>query len=60
MMVIMEYKYLLLVILKRNKSESYYADNKEKLKEYAEFRRFKNYKLFELKEVGESNENKRH
>ena len=56
----MEYKYLLLVILKGNKSESYYADDKDKLKEYAEFRKFKNYKVFELKEVGEKNANKRY
>lgn len=53
-------KYLLLVLLKKGKTESYYADDKDKLKEYADFRKFDNYRIFELKEVGESNESKRY
>ncbi len=47
----MNCKYLLLVILKGGKSESYYADSSTKLKEYADFRKFKEYKIYELKEV---------
>lgn len=48
-----DYNYLLLVILKRGKTESYYADSSKKLKEYAEFRKFDKYKIFKLIELGE-------
>mgnify|MGYP006959237176 CR=1 FL=1 len=48
----MNYKYLLLVYCKKGNTESYYSDDKDKLKEYADFRNFDNYKIFELKEVG--------
>ena len=40
-------KYLLLVYLK-NGTESYYADDPDKLKEYAEFRKFYNFEIYEL------------
>ena len=47
----MSYKYLLLVLLKGGKTESYYADSSDRLKEYAEFRKFVRYEIFELKKV---------
>lgn len=40
-------KYLLLVHFK-NKTESYYADDPDGLKEYAEFRKFDNFEIYEL------------
>lgn len=53
----MNYKYLLLVILKNHKTESYYGDSIEGLFEYAQFRKFVNYEIYELKKViiGEEN-----
>ena len=45
------YQFLLLVMLKGNKSESYYADSIDKLKQYAEFRGFAKYEIYELKKV---------
>lgn len=53
----MSYKYLLLVILKGGKTESYYADSIDKLKEYAEFRKFTRYEIFELKKIIGSGDN---
>lgn len=47
----MSYKYLLLVLLKGGKTESYYADSTNKLQEYAEFRKFKRYEIYELKKI---------
>lgn len=49
----MEYKYLLLVILKNNKIESYFANNSNALKEYAELKKFTRYEIYELKKVEE-------
>lgn len=42
--------YLLLVQLSK-KTESYYSDDPETLKEYAEVREFDNYKVYKLGEV---------
>lgn len=42
--------YLLLVQLSK-KTESYYSDDPETLKEYAEVRGFDNYKVYKLGEV---------
>lgn len=47
----MNYKYLLLVLLNNNKTESYFADSSNKLKEYAELRKFTKYEIYELKKV---------
>lgn len=40
-------KYLLLVHFK-NRTESYYADDPDGLKEYAEFRKFDIFEIYEL------------
>ncbi len=53
----MSYKYLLLVLLKGGKTESYYADSANKLQEYAEFRKFTRYEIFELKKIIGSDDN---
>lgn len=53
----MNLKFLLLVYCKKGNTESYYADDPKKLKEYALFRKFDNYKIYELKKVEESNNN---
>ena len=47
----MSFKYLLLVVLKRNKTEIYYVDDVNKLYEYAKFRKFDNYEIYEIKEI---------
>lgn len=41
-------KYLLLVHFPKNKSETYYADDPDKLKEYAESRGFEYWEVYEL------------
>ena len=47
----MNCKYLLLVILKNNNTESYYADDKDELIKYADFRKFKRYEIYKLEKV---------
>lgn len=45
------FKYLLLVFLNKNKNESYYSDNLEKLVEYTTINNFNNYEIYELKSI---------
>lgn len=45
------FKYLLLVFLGRSKTESYYSNDIDKLKEYANIRNFDNYEIYELKSI---------
>lgn len=47
----MNKKFLLLVILKNRKTESYYGDSIKGLYEYAQFRKFDNYEIYELKKI---------
>lgn len=47
----MNYKYTLIVKIKRGHIESYYGDSVSQLKEYAEFRKFKEYEIYELKKI---------
>lgn len=44
----MVFKYLLLVHFENSKTESYYSDDPDKLKEYAEYRKFKSFDIYEL------------
>lgn len=44
-------EYLLLVHLKNGRSESYYANDPDKLKEYAEFRNFNRWEVYELNKI---------
>lgn len=55
----MNYKYTLIVKIKKGHIESYYGDDVKQLKEYAEFRKFNNYDIYELKKVGDKNDEKR-
>lgn len=56
----MNLKFLLLVYCKKGNTESYYADDAKKLKEYALFRKFDNYEIYELKKImGDKSDEKR-
>lgn len=53
----MNYKYTLIIKIKKGHIESYYGDDDKQLKEYAKFRKFNNYEIYELKKVEESDNN---